>query len=1555
MTETLAFLERPRRAHPDRRRRGRADRHHRLGRGRVHPLRLPRRRPEPAHPRRVSNKVQGVDGVWRALDARGLHAMTVTASEHYNTELTARIRAYTGADVTPKVTRAGREPVWEIAGIPASLIEHFSTRRAAIAPLIEELTDTYRREHGRAPDAAARQAIGRQATLATRAPKKDPKSLPQLRAQWTARARAGFGRDVIDRIAAVAPGPKGRQLALDLEPERVGPLTGTVSAARRGARSWRRQDVPGGPVAVPVRQSELVPGSPAYREFVDAVAARAVARVAEGRSTWSVWNVHAATQRLLRDPGVFEGSGVGEPAPDALKDLVRAVTEAGVGAAQSVRLTPDPAIGEPQALRRADGTSVFTVHASARFTSRAVLDAEERLLSAATQVPSVPQLLPDTARVKDALDGFATTAGGRDLDPGQRALVEAFALDPRTVVAGIGPAGTGKTTAMSALHHALTQTGGGRLIPLATSAKSAAVLAEDLGIPAENIHAFLTAHGLLLPPSTPSQAERHGAATPAHLAQTGVPPNLRLHPGDVILVDEAGMAGTFNLDRLLALAEVHGARLRLLGDDRQLAAVESGGALRLIASEAGAVHLDTVHRFAHAGEAAAAARIRVGDAGGLDHYQASGLIQGGEHTEMVEAAYAGWLADMRTGRTSLLITGRNEDVTALSARARADRVTAGQVESEGVSLHDGNAAGAGDWVVVRENDRRIRSTGGRVWARNGETFTVTARNPDGSMTARHQGTGAILTLPASYVARAVELAYAATVHRAQGATVDTAHALITPGDWREALYVAITRARTATRLYVATHMSVLDGEAAIDQHQWDPRNRTARTVLETVLARQASEPAATTATAQERQRETLLSTLVPRYQHAHAVLTAPYYRTQIRQHLGENTAEVLGRDPQASAVLLQVLREAHHAGWDPADALTAAARILPTIPVDALPHALDTSRTDPTDALAAGAEQDPRPVLAHRLARAVEDLTGGHPAPTPQAEPTPADRARYARLLTDRDLIGPDAAIAARATSPASTPQASDERPVVRPGVPEILRRPEHRQAPDYHSEVRRVFDRDLARALPASPAWEQVRTGLFRAELLGHDPLAVLRTAAERAGDLTDHTAPATVLAEQVRAVATGEDPTMTVVGRHRGQDSTRAAFDVLARILKAHEQATSTDSAELLPSVEQVAARAERAAQAGIWAGHRERSGRLYDTLNWTTRRVAREHRQAVGGPLPWTPGVLPGTTTTEHATYLDALGRAIAQRVGQLHEHALTAVTAQATGRPVDPATPDAARNLTENLGHPGYGSARTRWAQAAAIVAAHREQHGIADQPGTGRTVLGPFPTTDAPAAYTDTYWAAAHAAVAARHHARPNPDPERDEPRADGHRPVTSTRPAPEPGEVARARYHQLSRAERDQVAAVILGRLGALPSPGPEAGGPETVEERARAVDEAVTHPVNTAHLRRVLAELHPDEHPAPRTGQDQQQQTRREHESGPRRDPTRLVPDGHRVELPARRPRDPRTEARPTQPGPRPQTQPAPQPAPEPVPEPGPRWDGTPQPGRPYIDPYSQQPRLRW
>ncbi len=105
------------------------------------------------------------------------------------------------------------------------------------------------------------------------------------------------------------------------------------------------------------------------------------------------------------------------------------------------------------------------------------------------------------------------------------------------------------------------------------------------------------------------------------------------------------------------------------------------------------------------------------------------------------------------------------------------------------------------------------------------------------MTIRRLGGRGEVTLPPDYVAEHVELAYATTAYRAQGRTLDTAHAMITSTTPREVLYVAATRAREANLLYVDTHYDPDPATA----HEGTTEVQSARQVLITCLANQGSE------------------------------------------------------------------------------------------------------------------------------------------------------------------------------------------------------------------------------------------------------------------------------------------------------------------------------------------------------------------------------------------------------------------------------------------------------------------------------------------------------------------------------------------------------------------------------------------------------------------------------------------------------------------------------------------------------------------------------------------
>ena len=197
-----------------------------------------------------------------------------------------------------------------------------------------------------------------------------------------------------------------------------------------------------------------------------------------------------------------------------------------------------------------------------------------------------------------------------------------------------------------------------------------------------------------------------------------------------------------------------------------------------------------------------------------------------------------WKHDIDAGRSSLMIAPDTATVAELNRRARADRIAAGEVAEDGLTVAAGQTIGVGDHVVTRRNDRHLAT--GTGWVKNGDRWVVTATDDDGAMTVRHAGGHGNIVLPADYVTEHVELAYTTTAHRSQGRTVGTAHALVSPNTTREVLYVAATRGRDANRLYVDTAYDP-DPQTSHD-HVGDPR--TARDVLAAILANTGAETSA---------------------------------------------------------------------------------------------------------------------------------------------------------------------------------------------------------------------------------------------------------------------------------------------------------------------------------------------------------------------------------------------------------------------------------------------------------------------------------------------------------------------------------------------------------------------------------------------------------------------------------------------------------------------------------------------------------------------------------------
>lgn len=731
----------------------------------------------------ISNRVKGADGRWSAIDGRTLYAWNVAASELYSAKLAEHLESELGLVCVPDAAKSELSPVMEIAGFDREMMERFSSRRSEISAELDRLKEEYIESHGHAPGRKAMLELAQQATLATRPHKSEAKSLQDLCEEWAAKAEA------ISRTGEVNI-PTGEDLKKHLE------------AASEQARAKREQ-----------AQAEFLSRTPEEH------AQQILDRVTAQRAVFRRSHVEAETARYLR------GAGVPVPVPGTTQTTPESTDELSLAGAihhaleqKVLNLSGEQNRPVADEFLRADGTNSFVRRDSQLFTTQEMVDAELRILDAAT-APVIPAAGFDVFEQKLQERREKLAEKGFSLPAGQKALAREFALSERLLVAGIGAAGAGKTASVSLAVETI-QAAGGRVIGMAPTAAAAKVLGDELGIGADTVAKVLAAN--------------------TNGAKAGP---LSIRPGDVLLIDEAGMVSTRDFDALVQIASERGALVRVMGDDRQLSAVGAGGALRLIDREVGAVRLDELFRFKDEEEAAATLRLREPVTVGKDEpfawYRENGRVAGGDGEAMTQEVFAAWQKDISDGKSSLMMGSSNESVASLNALAQAHRIsTSGEQTGEGVLLRPGSAPGAGqatafagDVIVTRRNDRRLSVFAGHDFVKNGDRWSVEGVGEDGSLKVRHVEHGGTVTLPAEYVRENVELGYALTVHRAQGATVDTAHALIDSRADRAGAYVGLSRGREENRLYVRlnegekldevleTVAARHDGEAQLSVHE----------------------------------------------------------------------------------------------------------------------------------------------------------------------------------------------------------------------------------------------------------------------------------------------------------------------------------------------------------------------------------------------------------------------------------------------------------------------------------------------------------------------------------------------------------------------------------------------------------------------------------------------------------------------------------------------------------------------------------------------------------------
>src|SRR5690625_807644 len=780
----------------------------------------------------VANRVQRLlDNEWVTLDSYTLHRHVVAISETYNSvlfdhlqnQITALPQAVANGDpdhamirdlveaatndstVSEDVSNSGMSV--ELAGVPEDLIREFSQRSILIEQRTDELIEQYINDYGHRPSQGVLLQLRQEATLDTRSAKTDiNESLAEKMSAW-----------------------RDRSLAAGHEPATViANATGHESAVISADR-----------LTVEVRQ-----------QLADWVLSDTSAR----RSTFTRANLLASAQRITR---LVRFTNVDERLAMA-DDLVATAQD------MAVSLTPERSTISPDTTDVAvanRGRSVFDHQATAGvYTTATIMDQEQFVMDTATQ--SAGHGLDENTVAQQLAQ--ARMAGGHPLSDDKIQACHAVLTSDAGLSAVIGPAGTGKTSAMSAVkdiwehHH-----GDASVVGLGPSAVAARVLGNELDVETDNVSKWLyesIGDGAArrtqriqrltnalheLEHNTESQPQQAEIVAAQLAEQYAAQAKYQMRPNQLIVIDEASMVSTAQLAELTAQAQTAGAKVVLVGDPAQLGSVDAGGMLGWLDRSNKANRLTEVFRFKNDWEGAASLKLRNGDITALDEYEQAGrIINAGD--DAADAAYQAWLEDTYQDTSSILVAADNVTVTDLNVRAQHDLAKAGVINlDDTVTLKNDTFAGLGDKLLARRNDRQLTDESGE-FITNGTRLILQDIRPDGSAVATNESTGASIILDPDYLASSTELGYAVTAHRAQGVTVDTAHCVVDENQPRELFYVAMTRGKYGNYVYTATKDEHETYQQADHPDNWglmfeDTAAQTPRDTLAKVLVNETSE------------------------------------------------------------------------------------------------------------------------------------------------------------------------------------------------------------------------------------------------------------------------------------------------------------------------------------------------------------------------------------------------------------------------------------------------------------------------------------------------------------------------------------------------------------------------------------------------------------------------------------------------------------------------------------------------------------------------------------------
>jgi conjugative relaxase-like TrwC/TraI family protein len=706
----------------------------------------------------ITNRTQGPDGQWRTLDSRDLLAHRSTADAMYRAAYQQELSRSLGVRWEAPDRWGNRA----IQGMPEELRRGFSKRH-------EQITAELERQEAQGKHRTAR--LVQTVVHATRPPKSH-ETPETLYGRWQQEARS-----------------------LGYEPERlVRDLTGRARA--------REQD-PAGTAGRP-----LSPPDPLERSGETpaglAGTLTPTARLPE-RTIGTMFDRLASPEGLTAQASTFTRPqvlcAVGRELPAEVAGMVgpaelEALADRFI-AGRAVSVMGEHAIGERH------------------YATPELLQVEQRLIDAAVSRAGEQTGVCSHDTLRDTLAAHPTI--GAD----QEAMVRDITQGGQGVAVVVGKAGTGKTYALGVARHAW-QLEGYRVVGAAPTGIATVCL------DAEGFEHSRTVDSLLgeLDQERAEGGRRRPGQRRSELTRKRQPAGRERDGQDervldsrtVLVVDEAGMLGSRKLARLLDHAQEAAAKVVLVGDDKQLAAIEAGGGFRGLRLRLGASTLTHNRRQAEPWEREAVEHLRDGDietamAAYREHDR---LVATETPGQLKETMLADWWASFQQGRRVAILAYRRDEVDQFNTACQQLRDSGGHLGAERLTVRDRSFA-VGDQVVCGKNALQAlgiaNASRGQVVALDLERRAMTLKLEDGST----------VVLPREYLderpswwlrgnpdRRTVDLAYATTGHKAQGITRDEVLVRVTSSEDRQWLYVGGSRAIGRTTFY-----SVVSPEPAV--------------------------------------------------------------------------------------------------------------------------------------------------------------------------------------------------------------------------------------------------------------------------------------------------------------------------------------------------------------------------------------------------------------------------------------------------------------------------------------------------------------------------------------------------------------------------------------------------------------------------------------------------------------------------------------------------------------------------------------------------------------------